>query len=371
LSSGIAYTANVDGAGGSGYPLGVDGRGYWATADGSAPGIGNGPRGFFVGGVMTDRQEEAALRRAIFEEPADDAPRMVYADWLDEHPTPARTARAALIRLQVARAEGGRRRTCTVCKGDREIPAGEELPGYSTEPGPLIAAVICPSCDGAGWAVDVSVERQLAVAESLKKEEAILKRWGAGWLPKAARGRRCQSIDWKGETVVVTDSNGRYTFDRGWPAFVRIDTVPWLRNQPTLAELGLGLRFRSILAACPVERVTVYGPAHFENLTFKFDRLAGGAWSAYVGPLVGPDQGGTASGSALIAFDSRRDLVRGVADFVAEFLPMARPRAYSQEYYEQGATGEPVIPGIVEPWNQDLIDRDAEARNNVDMPHER
>jgi uncharacterized protein (TIGR02996 family) len=44
---------------------------------------------------MTDRD---ALLRAIIENPADDAPRLVYADWLDEHGDPAR---AEFIRLQV------------------------------------------------------------------------------------------------------------------------------------------------------------------------------------------------------------------------------------------------------------------------------
>jgi uncharacterized protein (TIGR02996 family) len=43
---------------------------------------------------MTDRD---ALLRAIIESPADDAPRLVYADWLDEHGDPVR---AEFIRLQ-------------------------------------------------------------------------------------------------------------------------------------------------------------------------------------------------------------------------------------------------------------------------------
>ena len=41
--------------------------------------------------------DEQALLRAVLETPFDDAPRLVYADWLDEHAQPER---AAFIRLQ-------------------------------------------------------------------------------------------------------------------------------------------------------------------------------------------------------------------------------------------------------------------------------
>jgi uncharacterized protein (TIGR02996 family) len=48
---------------------------------------------------MSDRD---ALLEAVFSNPADDAPRLVYADWLDEHGEPAQ---AAFIRAQVALAK--------------------------------------------------------------------------------------------------------------------------------------------------------------------------------------------------------------------------------------------------------------------------
>jgi uncharacterized protein (TIGR02996 family) len=47
---------------------------------------------------MTD---EDAFLRAVIADPEDDAPRLIYADWLDEH---GQSARAELIRLQCARA---------------------------------------------------------------------------------------------------------------------------------------------------------------------------------------------------------------------------------------------------------------------------
>ena len=42
-----------------------------------------------------------ALYRSVLAAPADDAPRLVYADWLDDHGDPER---AEFIRLQVASA---------------------------------------------------------------------------------------------------------------------------------------------------------------------------------------------------------------------------------------------------------------------------
>src|SRR5688572_5456689 len=50
---------------------------------------------------MSDRD---ALLRAIIDNPADDAPRLVYADWLDEHGDPDR---AEFIRLTAGRRPAG------------------------------------------------------------------------------------------------------------------------------------------------------------------------------------------------------------------------------------------------------------------------
>jgi uncharacterized protein (TIGR02996 family) len=51
--------------------------------------------------METPMSDEAALLLAIHAEPDDDTPRLVYADWLDEHGDPER---AGFIRLQVERA---------------------------------------------------------------------------------------------------------------------------------------------------------------------------------------------------------------------------------------------------------------------------
>src|SRR5688572_9295030 len=46
--------------------------------------------------------DESALLQTIVENPDDDAPRLVYADWLDEHGQPER---AEFIRVQCAAAQ--------------------------------------------------------------------------------------------------------------------------------------------------------------------------------------------------------------------------------------------------------------------------
>src|SRR5262249_52097078 len=46
--------------------------------------------------------EQAGLLRALCEHPADDAPRLVYADWLDDH---GQAAQADYIRSQIAPAQ--------------------------------------------------------------------------------------------------------------------------------------------------------------------------------------------------------------------------------------------------------------------------
>ncbi len=46
--------------------------------------------------------EEEAFLEDIRSAPEDDAPRLVYADWLEDHPSPLTEGRAEFIRLQCA-----------------------------------------------------------------------------------------------------------------------------------------------------------------------------------------------------------------------------------------------------------------------------
>src|SRR4051812_1418443 len=74
-----------------GPPLRLDGPGSGAVRQQARPVRGRGARR-----AMTDRD---ALLASIHATPDDDAPRLVFADWLDEHGEPER---AEFIRLQVA-----------------------------------------------------------------------------------------------------------------------------------------------------------------------------------------------------------------------------------------------------------------------------
>ena len=67
--------------------------------------------------------DEAAFLNAILANPEDDAPRLVYADWLDERGDPASEAKAAFLRALAALAlPGGRGRTWRrVCQAGREL----------------------------------------------------------------------------------------------------------------------------------------------------------------------------------------------------------------------------------------------------------
>ncbi len=75
--------------------------------------------------------DEAGLLAAIRESPADDLPRMAWADWLDEN---GRSERAELVRNQLALARGeesgrGREQALLAEHGQRWLD--EELPGFT------------------------------------------------------------------------------------------------------------------------------------------------------------------------------------------------------------------------------------------------
>jgi uncharacterized protein (TIGR02996 family) len=65
---------------------------------------------FFVGRSAAPRNEDSSLMDAsaflqdIIEHPDDDTPRLVFADWLDDHGNEAERARAEFIRVQIERA---------------------------------------------------------------------------------------------------------------------------------------------------------------------------------------------------------------------------------------------------------------------------
>ncbi len=86
--------------------------------------------------------EEAGLREAIFSDPDDDAPRLVYADWLDDHGQPAR---GEFIRLQCKHAR--LYHEAISVSGD---PESERMTQLEKEHGPRWLAEV-PELPGVRW----------------------------------------------------------------------------------------------------------------------------------------------------------------------------------------------------------------------------
>ena len=109
---------------------------------------------------MSDSDESAFLR-AILADPDDDAPRLVFADWLDEH---AQSERAEFIRVQCALA--------SLTDGD---PAGPALRRRETElrEAPVLKPLLPPGVTGTlqrGFLDEVAVDAEVCL------------RQGPGWL---------------------------------------------------------------------------------------------------------------------------------------------------------------------------------------------
>jgi uncharacterized protein (TIGR02996 family) len=154
--------------------------------------------------------------RAILDNPADDTARLSYADHLEETAKPANVARAEFIRLQVARHN---------------------------------------------YAGDTSIEQQLRVAASLRREEQLLKKWVGHWLPRCLRpgypGLRVAR-----ETVAVDHIGGYVTFERGF--VTRMGTeLPWREDESATEVRKFSKVVRDVFASQPLAVVSF----SFANLT--------------------------------------------------------------------------------------------------------
>lgn len=218
--------------------------------------------------------EYDALHRAILDDPADDTARLAFADYLDENPTPARRARAEFIRLQVGR-------------------------------------------QGLGPA---------AVAASLKREEAILKKWGQGWLPKGTGRRGRASV--RSETVtchgVLGGNNDAHTFERGFVSRVRYEATADRGDWPFLATL-----VRQAFAAHPIEVVTLAVADHEPEVrvTFSRDQLDDNNWwvKIYHIPPAADILGDDDRWLEYQAFGTRRQACALLPDILPFNMPTFRP----------------------------------------------
>lgn len=212
---------------------------------------------------MDSARQIETVRRLILDNPDDNAARLIYADMLTDTWKPWNVARADLIRLQVGR-----------------LGAGE-----------------------------------IAIAESVAKENAILKKWGARWLPSWGRQARgsCASFGVRGEVVRVdtfrgsdfTVTEAEYTFERGFASRVRVSG----RGRPhssACAEFA-----RSCLAAHPVESITLVRRDHGQEISFAFYRTEYSWW------VDGP-------GSVVREYEYRRELLADLPSVVAEVFGSVR-----------------------------------------------
>src|SRR5438128_7999305 len=128
--------------------------------------------------MLSDRD---ALLAAICANPDEDTPRLMFADWLDEHGGEAGATRAEFIRLQCELArladDGGDSQPLYEFLRDRD---------YVTRP-------------AADWTqIDDGIHRRIALA---MRADDLLKRHGEWWVPKLPKKYR---VNWTG-------------FDRGFP----------------------------------------------------------------------------------------------------------------------------------------------------------
>jgi uncharacterized protein (TIGR02996 family) len=223
---------------------------------------------------MTERD---ALVRAILENPAEDTPRLAYADWLQDTGRPADAARGEFIRLQVA----------------RHNPTG-----------------------------DTSVARQLVVAESLRKEEALLKKWGRAWIPRSLRRTLAQDelfnigrFEVRSETVMLGDGLRplSISFERGFPAYVKCVVT----TRATLVGPNLADWVRAALSGYPFERFRFVLDGYLPEIELDVVCDQGVRWVRWSARFLTNHQDGrVGEQERVMECDSRRDLLARIAFFV-------------------------------------------------------
>lgn len=178
---------------------------------------------------MTTTTDGAALLAAVLARPADDTPRLVYADWLDDHDGAV---------------------TCPSCEGtgwttrEKAVVYGLESPVLI----PDFATVGCPKCDGRrdrrgrGWAPSGAAGRaefiRVQCDAASGKPFEIMRLWellhhSAEWFPGVCRAFRFDTRNWG------VMSNGSIHYESkhtDGEFFVRRGFVDELRV-PTLATL--------------------------------------------------------------------------------------------------------------------------------------
>lgn len=199
--------------------------------------------------------------RTIIQQPGEDTPRLLYADWLDENATREyERDRAEFIRLQVHQA---RRDPCPYCVRSGGIPDVVEKKTNRGEP-PMNVVVgynRCYHCD----AFDTN-ER---IRELLERYHDVPKSERQPWMPAV----RMDSVEIKGETVRSPDSPS-YVLRAGvvWkgevvdcglpPSSIGPESMNWSRGflGSVFAPVDVFMMRAGEIADCvPLEAVTLAG----------------------------------------------------------------------------------------------------------------
>lgn len=158
----------------------------------------------------------AALLAAVLREPDEDTPRLVFADWLDEHDEPAR---AEFIRVQCEIARMGTPPKC-------QTPSG----------------TIITSCDDCGDELCPAYPWHKARNELRRRERELLEANRVEWLKDAP----CKMDAWSLDVPMQAYVYGmRVAYRRGFVTELITSAADWLQHAD------------AILAAQPVREVTL------------------------------------------------------------------------------------------------------------------
>lgn len=145
--------------------------------------------------------EEAALLAAILTHPEDDTPRLVYADWLDEHEQPER---AELIRVQCERAKLPEKDVRFECPRVENVPPGHGMISAFTllcgGPNCRLLLDTAIHCGGCRW-------------DYLRKRDEDLRSHADDWVPRV---------------------NALWDWQRGFVEGVMITAADWLQHADAL-----------------------------------------------------------------------------------------------------------------------------------------
>jgi uncharacterized protein (TIGR02996 family) len=194
----------------------------------------------------------ADLLRAVLAEPEDDAPRLIYADWLDEE---GEGDRAEFIRVQCALARRNPRYCrqstcnqaghgpCSYCRDTDDLRSREQELWGSWPHADDVRSQIHPTLP-VGWAWTILPEW---MGGALVPPCAVVRR---GFVARV----RCRLEDWIGEGCKVCLGNG-YTY----PHIIGVGGKPGPREDcPHCDATGrIDAHGPAIVAAHPVERVEV------------------------------------------------------------------------------------------------------------------